>query len=363
VGARTVDVLHLLGTAQPEGAGIARTVAALSRGLAPAGYRIYAWFLGGGGPLEGELLQAGAVVRVVPWRGAADLIGAARFCRALRAAPRFGLVHQHAGGPAIQYGARLVTMAPVLAHLHSAVSEGRGPSPARALARTASAVIATSRYVAERARAEAGVAAEVIYPAVQHEADGSGDSQHAARDGGDVVVGAAGRLVALKGFAHLIRAVALLRSSGVPLRLEISGEGPDEPRLRALVRELGLEGAVRFLGWVPRIDAVFPHWDLFAAPSLEEGFGIAVLEAMAAGLPVVASRAGGLPELVEHGVTGWLVPPADPGALAAAIGAALADAPGRQRVGQAARLRVREQFCVARQVDAVKRLYERLIPP
>jgi glycosyltransferase involved in cell wall biosynthesis len=89
--------------------------------------------------------------------------------------------------------------------------------------------------------------------------------------------------------------------------------------LEQRVEELGLAGRVEFLGWVDNLSSVLPRWDVFVLPSLEEGFPVAVLDDMAAGLPVVASAVGGVPELIEDGTTSWLVPLGDFQALASRI--------------------------------------------
>jgi glycosyltransferase involved in cell wall biosynthesis len=141
----------------------------------------------------------------------------------------------------------------------------------------------------------------------------------------------------------LLEAFARLRESHPEARLRIVGGGPDLPRIRARARELGLGDRVTFLGEVPDDGAVRREYlaaDLFCLPSLQEGFGIAFLEAMAAGLPVVATRAAAVPEVVPDGEVGLLVPPRDPDALAAALARLLDDEPLRRRLGEAGRRRV-----------------------
>jgi glycosyltransferase involved in cell wall biosynthesis len=135
-----------------------------------------------------------------------------------------------------------------------------------------------------------------------------------------------------KHVADLLRAFALVRRREPRARLVIVGDGPEHPRLRELARELGLGESALFLGGVPD-DAAVREWyyrsALFCLPSVQEGFGIVLLEAMAAGVPVVATTAAAVPEVVPHGEAGLLVPPADVPALAEALGALLA-APDRR---------------------------------
>jgi glycosyltransferase involved in cell wall biosynthesis len=145
------------------------------------------------------------------------------------------------------------------------------------------------------------------------------------------------------------------------VRLQIAGSGPLQSRLKSEVRELGLDGHVDFLGWQPSLKHWFDGWDIFALPSVEEAFGIAALEAMASGLPLVASNVGGIPELVVHGSTGWLVPPRDPPSMAARLTQLLRSREERHRMGAAARELARSQFSCKRMVNSVTSLYDSLI--
>jgi glycosyltransferase involved in cell wall biosynthesis len=174
-------------------------------------------------------------------------------------------------------------------------------------------------------------------------------------------LGVASRLVPIKGIVYLIRALALLRRDFEGVRLEIAGAGPDQTALRQEVRTLGLEDSVAFVGWQPDIWPWLGRWDILVQPSLAEGFGMAALEAMAAGLPVVASSAGGLPELVEDGRTGYVVPPADPATLAARLRHLVLHADLRETMGAAGRARVRQHFSPQRMAAEIATVYDRLL--
>lgn len=144
-----------------------------------------------------------------------------------------------------------------------------------------------------------------------------------------------GRLQPWKGVEYAIRALALLPGAA----LLIAGDGGDRPRLEALAAELRLAGRVRFLGAVPReeLPRYYSSVDLLLATSFaSETFGIGPVEAQACGLPVVAARFGGFPEVVDEGRTGLLVPPQDPEALAAAVAGLLADPARLEAMRQAA---------------------------
>jgi glycosyltransferase involved in cell wall biosynthesis len=122
------------------------------------------------------------------------------------------------------------------------------------------------------------------------------------------------------------------------------GEGPDRPRLAAEIRRLGLERSVVLAGDRSDVADMLAQADVFVLSSTSEGLPLSILEAMAAALPVVASAVGGVPEAVEDGETGLLVPPRDPVRLAAALERLLVDPELRRRLGSNGRDRVREQF-------------------
>jgi glycosyltransferase involved in cell wall biosynthesis len=165
-----------------------------------------------------------------------------------------------------------------------------------------------------------------------------------------------------KGHADLLRAVARLASEGLDLRLVVAGEGQwGGPKIKAQAAELGIADRVHLVGLRDDIPRVLAGSDLFVLPTPSEGLSIALLEAMAAGLPVVATDVGGNPELVEPDRTGLLVPVGDEAALAAAM-AELARNPARRRaLGRAGRSRVTLEFTVGKMVDRYAALYEELL--
>lgn len=190
-------------------------------------------------------------------------------------------------------------------------------------------------------------------------------SELTLRDGG-FVIGTISRLdEPKKGLTVLLQALANVAGrDGVPAwQWLLVGEGPARDRLRTLAAELGLSGQVVFAGMRRDVASLLPAMDLFVCPSLYEGFGIAIVEAMAAGRPVIASAAGGIPEIVVHEETGLLVPPGDAVALADAI-VALLTRPDRARaMGARGRERAREKFSIASAVRRHQQLYESLSAP
>jgi len=139
--------------------------------------------------------------------------------------------------------------------------------------------------------------------------------------------------------------------------VEIAGGGSCLEELQGLAASLGVADRIAFLGEVRNIPAVLGGSRMFVLPSRSEGIPLTALEAMAWGLPVVATRVGGLPEVVEQGVTGLLVPPADPTALADAMVAVWSSPELRDRMGRAGRQRAEEYFDVRRMVAQYEDLY------
>jgi len=166
-----------------------------------------------------------------------------------------------------------------------------------------------------------------------------------------------GRLIPIKGHIVLLRAFAEARRRVPRLRLDIAGRGPLEPALRALAKELELDEAVRFLGHVVPIQRAIEEAAVVVVPSLGEGFGMVALESMERSRAVIAADIGGLGELVEHGVTGALVPPGDAGALAEAIVWLAGDLDGAARMGEAGRRRALDHFLQERCTDRTEILY------
>jgi glycosyltransferase involved in cell wall biosynthesis len=170
-----------------------------------------------------------------------------------------------------------------------------------------------------------------------------------------------GRLIPIKGHIVLLRALAEARRVVPELRLDIAGRGPLEPALRALVKELRVDDAVRFLGYVAPVQRAIEESAFVAVPSMGEGFGMVALEAMERARPVIAAEIGGLGELVEDGVTGFLVPAGEAEPLAAAIVRLAGDPTLRGRMGEAGRRRALDRFLQERCTDRTELLYRELL--
>jgi glycosyltransferase involved in cell wall biosynthesis len=175
------------------------------------------------------------------------------------------------------------------------------------------------------------------------------------------VVGMLAALEERKGHRFLFEAAAELKRQGRRLHYKIAGDGPEREKLRELAAALGLQEEIEFVGFVSDVAAFLASIDLFVLPSLFEGLGVAALEAMAAGRPVVATEVGGLSELVEDRRTGLVVPPGDAHALARALHELISRESLMRELGENGRRRVAERFTMERMARQNEAYYYELI--
>lgn len=176
----------------------------------------------------------------------------------------------------------------------------------------------------------------------------------------EIVFGAVGRMTSEKNHRALIEAFASARRRHGNIRLRLLGDGPREPELRELVRSLGLDDVVEFRGFSHDVAGFLAGLDVFALPSYSEGLPLTLLEAIASGLPVVATEVGGVPRIVHNTDSGWLCAPENVDALLGAMESAIASSDRRDR-GERGR-RLVEQYSAERMARDYERLYQRLLP-
>jgi glycosyltransferase involved in cell wall biosynthesis len=348
-----IRVLHVLGTGERHAIGIARTALHLAQRLPSSRWKFSVLFIRDGGPLSERFEEAGLETYEAGWHGGlTDFKGARRFAGAVRdIAPH--IVHFHAGGRAQRLAARTAGRPRIIAHYHS-IYEESGGGGARTGA-VADVVLANSHATAATIpRAK---------PVVVHQGIATGPIIR--RRSVNTRIGVAARLAPVKGISTLVEAMSIVLRDHPALTsttfLEIAGTGPEEAALRAQISDHGLERQVRLHGWRENVRHLMQRWDIYVQPSIAEGFGISVLEAMAVGLPVIASRTGGLPELVEDGHNGILTEPGDAQGLADAIVSLAADEEMRRRLGAAGRERVAREFTIEGEVGSIAAVYEQLL--
>ena len=179
-------------------------------------------------------------------------------------------------------------------------------------------------------------------------------------DQNEAVIGFVGWLLPIKGPDYLLKAMDYVWQGHPEASLVLVGKGGMDVGLRAEALKKNANGKVKFLGWREDIDEIMPLFDMLVLPSLNEGMGRVLVEAMAAGKPVVASRVGGIPDLVRHAETGYLVPPADEKALADGIKKLLDDPERAKQMGLRGREHCR-QFSIEAMIDKLDKLYIELI--
>jgi glycosyltransferase involved in cell wall biosynthesis len=178
---------------------------------------------------------------------------------------------------------------------------------------------------------------------------------------GRTLLGTVAHLSSEKGHETLLEAFAQLKDRCPETLLLIVGDGELRSALETKVIDLGIADQVRFLGFRTDVEGLVKQLDVFCLPSLSEGLSSAILAAMAARLPVVATSVGGIPELVQDGVTGRLVTPNNPHQLAVALENLLKDEALRERMGKSGRQRVESHFTLQGKLEATERAYDKLL--
>lgn len=178
----------------------------------------------------------------------------------------------------------------------------------------------------------------------------------------ECIVGTVGRFDPIKNLPLLIHSLASARQKAGRVRGLLIGNGPEFPAVQALIRELGLDATVRLTGYRSDARRLVQVMDLFVLSSFSEGTSMALLEAMASGVPAAVTAVGGNREIVVAGETGWIVPSDDVAGLSSAIVEAAQNGARRAQFGQAARRRFEEDFTFARMIECYRALYRSMIP-
>ena len=334
----------------------------LSHALADRGHEVYAAAVSGS-PLWSELsfLSNGCALPLSRRNYVKNLTALAGFVRA----HSIEIVHAHAARDyhLAALAVRLASGARLVLTRH-ALFPMRGIN--RHLLSGAGRVIAVSQAVAESLR-RSGVIESSKITVVHNGIDTDRFAQPvAARDDSPILVGTVGHLAPIKGHDVFLRAAALICARRDGVRFVVIGEDKspemsDRKFLESLVAKLGLDGNVALPGWQDHIPGVLSSLSLFVSAARSEPFGLAIVEAMAAGLPVVAAASEGALEIIEDGHSGKLVPVDDPESLAEAINDLLDDPPERSRLGRNAQLAAREHYSLERMASDTERVYREVL--
>jgi glycosyltransferase involved in cell wall biosynthesis len=364
-GVKRISVLHLITDLDPGGA--ERQLLILLRALDSSSVRSEVVYMKGRGGLVPLLSEVGVPVRrLKPGPFAlADLV-------LILVAGRFDVLHTH-----LIHADGLGALAAMLARIPTLISSRHNDNPRfatpwiaamhRASSLRASRVLAISEAVRRYLVVNRTVAWPDRIRVVHYGVDPApyeaalvtrADTRSSlGLDTGDLVVASFGRLIELKAHRVLIAAMSQLKSRWPQARLLIVGDGPLRSELDRLTQDLGLTDAVRMLGYRADIPELMVASDIVAMPSDSEGFGLVLVEAMAAARPVVATNVSAIPEIVVPGMTGLLVPPRDAVRLAAALDSLLTSAALREEFGMNGRERMRAIFSDRQMASKIEGIY------
>lgn len=316
---------------------------------------------------DAELAHSVPAVRAItmPLHGDLDFGSAFRIERVIRT-QRPDIVHVHSRRGVDLFGGLAAWRAGVPAVLTRRVDSHEPAAWARLKYRHYDAVVAISSRIESQLRNEIGIepgrvariASAVDTDVYRPDADARDRlEQRLGPSSEHFLIGMVAQLIPRKGHLCLLESLADVVGDHPEVRVLLFGRGRLEAKIRRRIDSLGLTGHVSLAGFRRDLPELLPGFDLLVHPAAREGLGVAVLEAMACGVPVVASSAGGLVDLVTDDVEGMLVAPREPRALARAIDAMIANREGRKRMGSMGRQRVCERFSKAAMAERHRRLY------
>jgi glycosyltransferase involved in cell wall biosynthesis len=343
--------------------------------LTQRGFRVTVVTLRGEGPLAARYASLGIAVERFPIRSLyapATIRQAIRLAKFLRR-ERVSIVHCHD-----QYSNFFSVLSARMAGVSAVIASKRWlHSPLRyrianAIGfRAASCVLANSEGVAQSLERDDYIkrSRTVVIPNFVDDAAFAPPPPEAMRrwreslalDDATPIIGIVASLLAIKDHATLLHSVVRLVSKWPALRVVIVGDGPEREPLERLASQLGITAHVRFAGHQPNVPSLHHLFDVSVLTSVSEGFPNSLVEAMAAGRPVVATNVGGVPDAVQHDETGVLVPPGDARALADALHKLLSDPACRERMGAAGARRARSEYHATAVMDSLTRLYDHLL--
>ncbi len=364
----SLKVIHLVEDMKIGGA--ERVIADIVLGLDRKKYDARVWCVTRGGETAAELSQKGIEVRILGISSYRNPLNTFKLTRLINAA-RPDIVHTHGYFASVigRLAAKRAGTPVILAHVHSTYWEYRKRHIMieRKLSRFTHKIICCSRAVENFVKNTEKITDNktiVIYNGVDEERFSPLKSPASIRaelgmDEEAAVVGTVSSLTPHKGHEYLIQAASLVLGTLPSSKFLIVGDGPLRQRLEEQAKNLNIHPAVIFTGKREDIPEMLSLMDVFVLPSyIREGLGIAIIEAMAAEKPVVATDIGGIPEAVDDGETGFLVDPGDPKALSKAIIELLRDPSRAKTMGENGRIRVKEMFTTKKMLSEIEKVYQ-----
>ncbi len=365
-----LKVIHLVEDLKIGGA--ERVIADTVLGLDRKKYDASVWCVTRGGETATELSERGIEVKILGISSYRNPLNTLKLTRLLRAA-RPDIVHTHGYFASVigRLAARRAEIPVILTHVHSTYWEYRKRHLMieRKLSRFTQKIICCSRAVENFVKNTEKITDDktiVIYNGVDEERFSPFKSPTSIRtelgmDEKAAVVGTVSSLTSHKGHEYFIQATSLVLNTLPSAKFLIVGDGPLRKKLENQAKNLNIHPSVIFTGTRKDIPEMLSLMDVFVLPShTREGLGIAIIEAMAAEKPVVATDIGGIPEVVNHGETGLLVPPGDPESLSKAIIELLQNPLRAKTMGEKGRTRVKEKFTTKKMLSEIEHVYQSL---
>ena len=368
---KKLTVIHLVEDMKTGGA--ERVIADIAEGLDSERYDVRVWCVTRGGNTADELAEKGVEVKILGISSYHNPFNVLRLKRLLREAGP-DIVHTHGYFASVigRISAQKAEVPVILAHVHSTYWDykKRHILMERKLSRFTRKLICCSKAVENFVRDVEKIGnakTVVIYNGVDEarfypRKDTPSIRSELGLDEKALVVGTISSLAPHKGHEYLVRAASLVKEKFPSAKFLIVGDGPLRTDLENLANNLKIHTNILFTGARKDIPKILSVMDVFVLPSsLREGLGIAIIEAMAAEKPVVATDIGGIPEAVQRGETGFLVPPGNPRALAKAIIELLQNPEKAKEMGKKGRVRFKEKFTRKHMLSEIDALYQSAI--
>jgi glycosyltransferase involved in cell wall biosynthesis len=349
--------------------GLERIIASIVQGLDKKRYKAAVWCLSEGGEIADELNIQGVEVKVLGMKSYYNPLRIMILARMLRE-ENVTILHAHGyfGSTFGRLAAIAARVPVIISHVHSTYSgySKRNIIIERLLSKFSDTIICISKAVRDFVIKVEGInekKVHVIYNGVHAPVVSGKASRHTmGLCDDDIVIITVASLTSHKGHEVLLDAIKSIASKFKTIRLLIVGEGPLEKSLRFYTDKLDLSSRIIFMGQRSDIYELLSLTDIFILPSVErEGLGIALIEAMASGLPVIGSRVGGIPEVIEDNTNGLLFSPGDAGELARAIDILSSDKRLREQLGSNGRTLFEQRFRADSMIERIDLLYNELL--
>ncbi len=331
-------------------------------------YETWIWCLAGGGEMANNLIRNDENIEILGLKTYHNPLNIIRLACLIRK-QNFHLVHTHGyfAGTMGRIAAFLARTPVIISHVHTTYwnFSKRNYFTEKALSRISDCIVCCSNAVRDFVTHKEGIDSQktvTVYNGISCEQQKFSPFDKKENNKYDINISITASLVTNKGHKYLFEALPKLSSIGKKIRLTVIGDGPLKKELNNYAKELGIEEKIDFLGKIDNVNSVIKNTDIFVLPSIErEGLSVSVIEALCHSLPVVASNIGGLPELIEDGVNGFLVNPKDPDALAEKIKILVTDKNKRKKMGREGKRKFSKKFDVKGMIQRIDELYTSLL--